>query len=172
MNKNKGSASDYRRQDGFTLIELLVVIAIIGILSSVVLASLSSARNKGKDAAVKSQLASMRAQAEIYYSTADTYVNICTADVATIQGAFGGTGGLIAAVISSEGVTTTPNTALDVAGSAVAPFLLTCHSIADAWAVDAPLVSGPATDLMYCVDSVGTSKAKATALGAGATGCL
>lgn len=51
---------------GFTLIELLVVIAIIGLLSSVVLASLSTARGKGNDSAIKSQLSSIRAQAEIY----------------------------------------------------------------------------------------------------------
>ncbi len=39
---------DKKRNRGFTLIELMVVIAIIGLLSSVVLASLSSARNKAK----------------------------------------------------------------------------------------------------------------------------
>jgi prepilin-type N-terminal cleavage/methylation domain-containing protein len=53
---------------GFTLIELLVVIAIIGILSSVVLASLNTARNKGKDAAAQSSLSGIRSAAELYYS--------------------------------------------------------------------------------------------------------
>ena len=63
-----------KRNKGFTLIELLVVIAIIGILASVVLASLSTAREKGKDAAVKSQLASMKAQAELFFSKNDSIV--------------------------------------------------------------------------------------------------
>lgn len=62
MHKNHSS--------GFTLIELLVVIGIIGILSAVVLASLNTARFKGNDAAIQSDLATIQTQAEIYYGGA------------------------------------------------------------------------------------------------------
>ncbi len=61
------------KNKGFTLIELLVVIAIIGILSSVVLASLNTARGKGADSAIKANLANIRAQAEIIYDTIGSY---------------------------------------------------------------------------------------------------
>ena len=69
---------------GFTLIELLVVIAIIGILASVVLASLNSARDKGEDAAIKSNLNNARGQAALYYDDNGDYAGVCTAGAGTI----------------------------------------------------------------------------------------
>jgi prepilin-type N-terminal cleavage/methylation domain-containing protein len=69
---------------GFTLIELLVVIAIIGILSSVVLASLNTARGKGRDSAVLANMDSISPQAVLYQDINQTYgtsANDCTAGV-------------------------------------------------------------------------------------------
>jgi len=58
---------------GFTLIELLVVIAIIGILSSVVLASLNSARVKGRDARRVSDVKQLQLALELYYDNNQSY---------------------------------------------------------------------------------------------------
>jgi len=58
---------------GFTLIELLVVIAIIGILSSVVLASLNSARQKSRDARRVSDIKQLQLALELYFDASGTY---------------------------------------------------------------------------------------------------
>jgi len=58
---------------GFTLIELLVVISIIGLLSSVVLSSLSVARSKGRDAQRIRDLTELRKALALYYDRNGSY---------------------------------------------------------------------------------------------------
>jgi prepilin-type N-terminal cleavage/methylation domain-containing protein len=59
---------------GFTLIELLVVIAIIALLSSIVLASLNSARAKSRDAQRRSDLHQLQVAVELYYDKNGSYI--------------------------------------------------------------------------------------------------
>ena len=130
---------------GFTLIELLVVIAIIGILSSVVLASLNSARSKGADASIKTNLANIRAQAEILYdnNNPNTYSGLCADTVIANQmsGAAGALGGTVVSAIGTAGTATT----------------VICHvnGTNSAWAVASALKSNTANS--WCVDSTGAS---------------
>jgi len=78
---------------GFTLIELLVVISIIGVLSSIVLASLNAARAKGAEAALKANLRNMIAEAELIYDSAspNSYSGVC-AGIADMISAIGNIG--------------------------------------------------------------------------------
>ena len=134
MNKNKG----------FTLIELLVVIAIIGILSSVVLASLTSARQKGKVAAIQSTMSSMRAQAEVGMSYGK-YV----ADVCGKTSAEGGIKTLLDSIKLASSRATLIKCGVDTAIS-VQPYK---------WAVEAvlPTTSATPAGTIFCVDSTGYS---------------
>jgi prepilin-type N-terminal cleavage/methylation domain-containing protein len=139
-----------RKNRGFTLIELLVVIAIIGILASVVLASLNSARAKGSDAAIKSSINNARAQAEIYYDsqTPNTYVGMCAS-----------ASGLLPMLTAANNANGTGNA--------------DCNEAAGAWAMAAQLVSIPGS--YYCVDSTGAARTNVGviggAFGAAATVC-
>jgi prepilin-type N-terminal cleavage/methylation domain-containing protein len=67
-----------RSARGFTLIELLVVIAIIGILSSVVLASLNTARQKSRDARRIADVKQIQLALELYFDSKATYPSSTT----------------------------------------------------------------------------------------------
>ena len=138
-----------KRNKGFTLIELLVVIAIIGILSSVVLASLTTARSKGGDAAIQSQMSSLRSQAELYYSTTGS----------STYGA-AGLGCGVNMFSSSTAVANNTGKILDgiyAAGPSTAP---ACVSNSSSWVVATGLKTA---GTFFCVDSSGNGIATTSA---------
>lgn len=138
------------KNKGFTLLELLVVIALIGIFAAITAAALGASRKKGTDASLKSTLAGMRAQGELYYSnnarsygTGVTVAYTGKCDTTTTTNLFGSTivGTLKSAAVSANN---------DVGTSATS----SCAQDTDSWAYAVTLTDSSS----WCVDSVGVSK--------------
>ena len=141
---------------GFTLIELLVVIAIIGLLASIVLASLGSARGKANDASVKGMMHNVRnASAEQYFLINNTYgppngtqTGLCTAAV----------GGSTMWTDPSSNMVNLISQIQNVVGSAAK---MDCGTSVTTWSVAAQLPSGS----FWCVDNTGRASGVSSTTG-------
>jgi len=148
-----------KKEGGFTLIELLVVIAVIGILAAVVLASLNSARTKGRDAAVKSNLATVRVQAQLYYDIYGKYRNPTASGVFSTATCTTGTtmfGDNTGSSIEGQGFASVINSAILTAHVAGGSGGMLCNQDAtnEKYVVFVRMNSGT----IWCVDSAGAAK--------------
>lgn len=132
------------RSGGFSLIELLIVITIIGVLSSIVLSSLSNSRARAYDSKVKQQLSSFRTAAEIYFSNNGDSYGPPAADCAAVGSIFTN----VQPQNGTPGIYIAPGNLPDFAEPP------TCQSTNSAYAVKASLYSG---NEYWCVDSKGFS---------------
>ena len=158
MEKNKVS--------GFTLIEIVVVVAIIGVLTTIILASLNKARTGGVDGAVKSNMRNALNQAEIAYGTRtankDSYTSICTNGILPSETTVRGIGSMVLSAAKANGISSFASNGTGTGTTA------TCNNtVATAYAAEVPLSgSTNASPVMWCIDSTGKNKQTSASIGA------
>jgi prepilin-type N-terminal cleavage/methylation domain-containing protein len=153
---------------GFTLIELLVVIAIIGILASVVLVSLQSARKKGNDTRVISNVQQLRTQLESDFNGSKYPLTCVAAAPCVLTTAADGT---IAAATGSWGAGASSNYATlakdiyEQSGNSSVTIVVTpgASGAVTAYAISGKLPSYTAANTYFCIDSTGATKSSTTA---------
>ncbi len=150
-----------KKTGGFTLIELLVVIAIIGVLSSVVLASLGTARGKGANAAIKGNLNNLRGQMELFYdSNGSSYGSYTVANCPSA-----------ATSPATTGLHDAPAVNMLESARAAAGAYAKCKAAGSYWWVSSPLKAQEGSNLYWCVDSTGNVTGKQLQPADGYTSC-
>lgn len=147
-----------KENKGFTLIELLVVIAIIGILASVVLVSLQSARKKGNDARVMSNVTQLRTLIESSYNANNAYSDLTGTTRVFSQPTTGNLDILVDDIIAQQnagGLTAS----YGASSSGTVVITKTIDNPGRGFAIYARLPGGAS---YFCIDSTGNTKNNAT----------
>lgn len=74
------------KSKGFTLVELLVVIAIIGLLSTLAIVALGSARSKARDARRISDVKQIQTALELYFADQGVYPTVAAPGITLGEG--------------------------------------------------------------------------------------
>lgn len=146
---------------GFTLIELLVVISVIGVLATIILSSLGSARSRAEDAKIKLLMNQIRNQAELFSLKYESYqgtgianqdddINQCAGTDSALDGT------LFDPDISDSAASIMRSIFFDLTSDI--NFRVYCGLDRNRWAFAVPLNNPEPGTTGWCVDSTGVAK--------------